>query len=541
MARPVVANPFENQIPTVSATASPVDIYVRPADKTSPFAALADTLSRLEQKAVPVLQREERRRAERELKEGQRLYEENRIAIGEAVKKGIIEEGASPYIRKGYRISQMSTLAMRYAEDLERVLEQQKLYTNGDPARIEAFVADFQQQFVDANGLSGFAPAEVQEYFGASANKANEVFRAAWRDKHVTWQKQAAQRAFENQVAMATMALMQEDATLEERQAALGKLGGYIQTLAEGKKIDGVSNDDVINSVLQGVGTIAEYTADDSILDLFDNIKFGTDTASSSLKIQAKILDIQNRVFTLQERRRVQQERETNQANETARVTAGQSVFTFLENPSEEGRTAAEQAIGALQSTGVEKNLDEAFQLSALLETYDKGLVGANKSAQTEVALDEALSRATTETQARSVILSYANQQKLNDSDIFTKLNYWRQNYDPANDQVIGLDFNGNTTEAQYASAFKRIVEGDPDAYDMTQVSNGQYGYTQFKRLYRDAVNAWSAANNGDQPTEQAKEEIGAEVTRRMLIKFKEKLPDSEFGPSSLPTITTLD
>ena len=145
MARPVVANPFENQIPTVSATASPVDIYVRPADKTSPFAALADTLSRLEQKAVPVLQREEQRRAERELKEGQRLYEENRFAIGDAVKKGIIEEGASPYIRKGYRISQMSTLAMRYAEDLERVLEQQKLYTNGDPARIEAFVADFQK------------------------------------------------------------------------------------------------------------------------------------------------------------------------------------------------------------------------------------------------------------------------------------------------------------------------------------------------------------------------------------------------------------
>ena len=541
MARPVVANPFENQIPTVSATASPVDIYVRPADKTSPFAALADTLSRLEQKAVPVLQREEQRRAEKELKEGQRLYEENRIAIGDAVKKGIIEEGASPYIRKGYRISQMSTLAMRYAEDLERVLEQQKLYTNGDPARIEAFVADFQKQFIDANGLSGFAPAEVQKYFGSAANKANEVFRSAWRDKHVTWQKEAAQKAFENQVAMATMALMQEDATLEERQAALSKLGGYIQTLAEGKKIDGVSNDDVINSVLQGVGTIAEYTADDSILDLFDNIKFGTNTASSSLKIQAKILDIQNRVFTLQERRRVQQERETNQANETARVTAGQSVFTFLENPSEEGRAAAEQAINTLQTTGDEKNLDEAFQLSALLETYDKGLVGANKTAQTEVALDEALSRATTETQARSVILSYADQQKLNDTDIFTKLNYWRQNYDPANDQAIGLDFNSNTTEGQYASAFKRIVEGDPDSYDMNKLSNGQNAYTQFKRLYRDAVNAWSAANNGAQPTEQAKEDIGAEVTRRMLIKFKEQLPDSEFGPSGLPTITTLD
>lgn len=541
MARPVVGNPFENQIATVSPTASPIDIYTRPVVEKSPFEALANTLANIERKAVPALQAEEKRRAENEIREGQRLYEENRIAIGEAVKKGIIDEGASPYIRKGYRISQMSTLAMRYAEDLERVLEQQKLYTNGDPARIEEFVADFQKQFIETNGLSGFADAEVQEYFGSTANKANEVFRGAWRDKHVKWQKEAAQKAFENQVAMATMALMQEDATLEERQAALTKLGGYIQTLADGKKIDGVSNDDVINSVLQGVGTIAEYTADDSILDLFDNIKFGTNTASSSLKIQAKILDIQNRVFTLQERRRVQQEREVNQANETARATAGQSVFTYLEDPSTDGRAAAEAAIVALQATGNEKNVDEAFQLSALLESYDKGLVGANKTAQTEVDLDEALSRARTESKARAIIGTYADQQKLNSNDIFTKLNYWRQNYDPANDEAAGLDFNGNTTEAQAADAFKRIVEGDPDSYDMNKLSNGQYGYTQFKRLYREAVAKWSADNNGAFPTEQAKEDIAAEVTRKMLIKFQEKIEGSEFGPSGLPTITSLD
>ena len=58
MARPIVGNPFENQIPTVSPTASPVDIYVRPAERTSPFAALADSLSRLERKAVPIFKEE---------------------------------------------------------------------------------------------------------------------------------------------------------------------------------------------------------------------------------------------------------------------------------------------------------------------------------------------------------------------------------------------------------------------------------------------------------------------------------------------------
>ena len=107
MARPVVGNPFENQIPTVSPTASPVDIYVRGTEKRSAMAGLADTLKRFSQKAVPVLGGLEQQAAEREILEGQKLYTENRIAIGEAVKNGIIEEGASPYIRKGYRISQI--------------------------------------------------------------------------------------------------------------------------------------------------------------------------------------------------------------------------------------------------------------------------------------------------------------------------------------------------------------------------------------------------------------------------------------------------
>ena len=90
MARPVVGNPFENQIPTVSPTASPVDTYVRPAVKTSPFEALANTLSNLERKATPALNREFKRQADKEFAEGQELYNKTRKSIGEAVKGGII-------------------------------------------------------------------------------------------------------------------------------------------------------------------------------------------------------------------------------------------------------------------------------------------------------------------------------------------------------------------------------------------------------------------------------------------------------------------
>ena len=104
MARPVVGNPFDGQIGTVAPTARAVDTYERGVVKSSPFEALSNTLSNLEKKAIPALQREQARRAEAEYAAGVELYNENRVAIGQAVKDGVIAEGESPYLRKGYRI-----------------------------------------------------------------------------------------------------------------------------------------------------------------------------------------------------------------------------------------------------------------------------------------------------------------------------------------------------------------------------------------------------------------------------------------------------
>ena len=81
MARPVVGNPFENQIPTVSPTASPVDIYVRGTEKRSAMAGLADTLKRFSQRAVPVLGGLEQQAAEREILELQSVKQSKRALL----------------------------------------------------------------------------------------------------------------------------------------------------------------------------------------------------------------------------------------------------------------------------------------------------------------------------------------------------------------------------------------------------------------------------------------------------------------------------
>ena len=93
MARQVVGNPFDNQIPTVSPTAQIVDTYYRVQPERSPLAGIAESLQRFKAKAQQPLANMENRAIERELAEGENLYNETRLNIGEAVKQGIIAEG----------------------------------------------------------------------------------------------------------------------------------------------------------------------------------------------------------------------------------------------------------------------------------------------------------------------------------------------------------------------------------------------------------------------------------------------------------------
>lgn len=464
MARPVVGNPFENQIPTVSPTASPVDTYVRPAVKKSPFEALAKTLSNLERKALPILEKEEQRRAEKEFAEGQRLYQENRIALGEAVKKGIIDEGESPYLKKGYRISQMNTLGMRYTAELESALERQKLYTTDNPERIEKFIAKFQEDFMNKNGMSEFAPHEVAQYFGTTANKGNEVFREAWRSKHVQWQREQNYIAFEKEVAETTIALFKPSMSLEERQAAMSSFAGWLENKSNTANIDGMKNSQVLDTILAGVGLAVEQTGQTDILDVFKSTKFGTAAAASSLKVQSKLLQIEASALRLEEARARREEKELEQAFETARATTRAISEDFYETPSAENRVALEDAIRTLMSTPDDANTSLGVALRQQLDAYDKSFVsgGLNKTPQTELALDKDLRGASNYQEATAIIERAADRGELTDTDVSTKLNVWKTQYDPALDEKFGLNFNtSSTTEGSAEDQLIRIVRGN--------------------------------------------------------------------------------
>ena len=276
MARPIVGNPFENQIPTVAPTARPVDIYERGVIKKSPFEALANTLTNLERKATPIFKAEEQRLAEKEFAAGQQLYANTRKSIGDAVKAGVIDEGASPYLRKGYRVANLNVLSARYAAELNQALTARKLYTNGDAAAIESFTEQFYADFQDKNDFDSFAATEVAEYFLSTATKANEAFRESWRTKHLAYQKEQNYLAFQNEVGTYIKSSFLETDTAEARAVKMANLGRWVTERAKEAGVDGMDMSKVNQNIIDSVVLSAYEMNDEGILDVLDTVATGT-------------------------------------------------------------------------------------------------------------------------------------------------------------------------------------------------------------------------------------------------------------------------
>ena len=227
--RRVIANPFEGQVATVGATARPVDIYQKAQVKKSGWQALEQSLNAFSQKALPAIGRIEQRSAEREYAEGQKLWSETRINIGEAVKKGIIAEGESPYLQKGYRVARLNTLGARYADELATALTSKKLYKNGNPEAIEKFTTEFYSEFQEKNEFGGFIDTEIAEFFSGSAAKANENFRSSWKQKHTAWQKAENYRMLADEVSTMTAVSFKDTDTPEQRAKKTVELTAWLQ------------------------------------------------------------------------------------------------------------------------------------------------------------------------------------------------------------------------------------------------------------------------------------------------------------------------
>jgi len=370
MARPVVGNPFDGQIGTVAPTARPVDTYVRGVVKSSPFEALSNTLSNLEKKAIPALQREQARRAEAEYAQGQELYNKTRVSIGDAVRDGIIAEGESPYIRKGYRVANIKNLSTDYAVQLQREMTKKQLYKSSDPEAVKSYFNEFDASFRENNGFDGFNVREVSEFFTPTQISANNAAMKSWSKQNSAWVTKQAYASVENSIAKVILGLDMNNpnATIEQNAAKTVAARAAIQDAAQQAEIDGLDRSKVSTMIANAVIGTAELNSDSSYLQILDGVKIGTGSFSDILKFKTKIEDakytINNRNYQMDERNHKLQERATE---EQTVATYGQG-FDILYGDDEGKPRDYEQIdsiVESLQSLGTAKSLKFAKELRA--------------------------------------------------------------------------------------------------------------------------------------------------------------------------------
>jgi len=371
--RIVVANPFANQISTVGPTARPVDIYKKAQVKTGGFESLSKALDVFNQKALPALGRIEERSAEKEFAQGQELFNKTRTSMGDAVKAGLVEEGASPYLRKGYRVARLNTLGARYADELATALTAQKLYKNGSPEAIEKFTTKFYEEFQEENEFGGFIDTEIAQYFSGTAAKANETFRASWLEKHTAWQKAENYRMMADEVSTMTSTTFTDSDTPEERVQKTASLVEWLNQKIKDAKIDGMDNAKVNAAIVDSLVLSAYENNDASILDVMSEVITGTGPLGYTKEARTAVVDASEKIASIQERAAKREQAETKRVNKEKMddaVTQGFAAATLVY----EGKTKTEV-------DGEQIDTEDLFK-SAVGQLYEVGTTEAIAQAE---------------------------------------------------------------------------------------------------------------------------------------------------------------
>lgn len=372
--RAVIANPFEGQVATVGATARTVDIYQKARVKKGGWQALEQSLNAFSQKALPAIGRIEQRSAEREYAEGQKLWSETRINIGEAVKKGIIAEGESPYLQKGYRAANLNVLSANYATDLAHQMEKRKLYHNGNPEKIEEFITQFQADYVDKNGFDNFNDIETAEFFLPNAMKANTSFKQSWREKHTAYMTTKIYEGFRDEISAYTYSLVDPNLTKDQRTKAAAGLQAFIQGKADQAEIDGLDRVKVGTAIADALRLSALETNSFAPLQFMNQIKVGKGSLAGTFdarqKNQKVRVQIMQNIDRQEQRDRLTAEIAETEAREAISAEASKELAR-LGSASTTTRNGAEMRIAdrikELRDMGDTKSVSRAEALENLV------------------------------------------------------------------------------------------------------------------------------------------------------------------------------
>lgn len=521
MARPVAGDYLRDATPIFSPVARPVDTYVASRPQESGSAALLRALGGLDKQINPVLTKIETKAKEDELAEGQRLFQENRSDFRDAVKSGAIPLGASPYVRKGYRRSQLHTLGANYATDLATALETSDIHKIEDPAEIEKYLAGFYKEFAETNGLGDMDNVELAENFSPLVQRAHDSFRLRQSEKNVAWMEEERLVAFEGEV-LSTIDMLDFDGPRTKVGAAVASTAEFLTAKAEELDQEGVDRKEISRRIIGIVAAAAEEKKDLDILAVLGQVKLGTAPLSSTMAGRNAITQVRERVSAAQQR---------------AAAAADAAYRRAQRAKTEEASLAASRAALEGDDEAYRANLEtlstlDASEFRAVISFKSSQDAGRDETLQRnswgEVAFD--LFRTADEASAIQLVNEAIIAGRLPYQDGNEMLNSWRREN---NDEDYGR-FVGFQGVSQWAGQIESMVAGEMGMADPE--ARGRAG--QARSFFTEQMEDWYVANKAEDGTFNKIEaaRTAREVFKQTLEIYMDEAPTEDRGRPQAPT-----
>ena len=260
-------------LPTVQPTARPVDTFITPSAPKQDIRLLelAKAWSEVQPGLTKFTQERIAHSNELDAEEGRKSALANKAQFKDAVNKGVIPAGASPWFRVGYERQKATRTSVEYDQAMREAYEKTDLVNSDDPNAVSQWMAEFTKGFLESNPDAQSNPefGRTFQVMGAKSQDSLHSFHAAARTKKIE-EDAAADTAF-----MLGAALDKSVDLLGNRNPNLGEELATIVSERVANSLPGpMANKLVADAVIRKA--VAE--GDVTILDLLEEVPSGSGT-----------------------------------------------------------------------------------------------------------------------------------------------------------------------------------------------------------------------------------------------------------------------
>jgi hypothetical protein len=273
-------------------TARPVDQYVAPArpvaPRTNSMLELADALASVRPQLRDYLIEKRDEQREEDLKAGREARLKNKMAFKEAVDKGLIEPGQSPWFVKGYEEQSARIAGQDYDVALRNEYASSAVRNSNDPEAYRQWVQDFRSRWMEERGIDS-----ANQHFKDTFLKHLEASEANMASHHAAARQQGIVRETIDATNTEVANMVSAGLANGMDPKALGERVGELLRL---KMDEGLHGSDANKAAIDALANLAIQTRDEGVMRVLDHIGTGSGVLGNTAKARNAKLDVMQKI-----------------------------------------------------------------------------------------------------------------------------------------------------------------------------------------------------------------------------------------------------